>query len=107
MKAIYTVYGKAYDPRAGSFLTVYLPSLEVSEKVEELIKKHFGAFSYRTKQDCKVSSYRCYNKHAIDLIIEETEWYKLSLNLIFNDNPYDDMKKYDKFSKKAPQGIKY
>lgn len=109
---IYTIYPKAYDPRRGYVLAVYINSyFQDKEKLIELVKKYFGEFKLRDKKGCKTSNYRNYKEQSLDFVFEgeviNGDGYKRSLNLIINGDIFKDKKKFYKWKDKAPKGIVY
>lgn len=111
-RALYTTYSKAYDPRCGHVLAVYINSyFKDKEQLIKFVKKYFGEFKLRDKKGCKATNYRNYNEQSLDFVFEEekryADGYKLSLNLIFNGDIFKDKKKFFKWADKAPKGVIY
>ncbi len=110
---VYELFPISYDPRAGQILAVYapMPKSNDKEKISEFLAEKFGSFKENTKENCKKSSYRQYDKDALDYLFDKEIDYKVFLNIIFCNSPifeyYRDKEKNTKFGKKAPKGRKY
>jgi len=117
--SIYMGYEIGYSQR---FLAVYieekyLDSPVGKEKILELIKENFGEFTIRnTKEECEKTSYRVFNKNALDLVFtretrenlfNETNNHIKDFCIIFGGDSKKDKKKFDAEIKKLKPQVIY